>query len=377
MMEGRGTVTGPSLPTRSAQPSSADVPGPRHAARSSAPSACSRRTPRSGRAPTPSTARLGQPARTAGRRRRDLLRALGLPAVAALAGPRARRSAGAVRAAATSGSDSCASSRSTSSTAVVALALIRRQRRPRGRTLAGRRSDPHRYLRQGRAAVRADADVEPGDRGGVLLRAPAAHAARPSAAAGGWSPAAGAGRAGACSSLMQPGLAADRVPAGSRCRRPGRSTSGCRRSSAGSPSASGWRWCSRLHEHRDRVRTGSAVPSNAGCQPRAPAGRSPWGFCSSPTTPVAGPTLLVRRHPGRGGDQEPALRRGGRPARVHRASSPLPAAGYARLMSHRVAAAPGAHLLRRVLHPPAVLHLVMWIDRLRALRRPPASRSSR
>ena len=89
------------------------VPRPRHAA--------PRRRPRRAHHPhrllgwrLHRVRRLGQPARTARRRCCDLLRALGLLVVAAVAGPRARRSAGAAASAVTSGSDCCASSRSTS-----------------------------------------------------------------------------------------------------------------------------------------------------------------------------------------------------------------------------------------------------------------------
>ena len=209
------------------------------------------------------------------------------------------------------------------------------------------------------APRRADPHVEPGGRGHLLPRAAAADAASRSA---------GALRPWRVLAVLAALVGAVGVVAPRR-RRPGRRahdaaprTSGCRRTSSGSRSASGSPWCTRC----------STRPVASG-RPRravawiAAAGRSP-GVCW-----VAGARRLSwspRRRwparpcwhaltPARVADQEPALRRDRRAAGRLRACSP-PAQRYSRACRPRVAAPPRAHLLQPVLPPPVRARTSSW-----------------
>ena len=82
-------------------------------------------------------------------------------------------------------------------------------------------------------------------------------------------------------------------------------------------------------------------------------------------TSVAGPTSAGPGDPERGADQEPALRRGRRPGRVHRASSPHRGGLYTRVMSHRVLRHLGHISYGVFLHPHVRAALRHVVDRLR------------
>ena len=94
-------------------------------------------------------------------------------------------------------------------------------------------------------------------------------------------------------------------------------------------------------------------------------------------TPLAGPDAALRRDAGGVADQAPALRRDRRALLVLTGVFARPTGRYARVMSHPVLRHLG-HISYGIfcLHLP-VLHLVIEVGRLRALRRSRAARSGR